>query len=104
MYSHQGRFLLVLTALICSLIGNAQTVWYPRNSSDLLKSTAADLSANLSKAIPGGQFSVQEYQTLPATGIILIYDSSITANDACRIESNGSNVIKFSARQDNGLN
>ncbi len=57
----------------------------------------------LQKAIPGSQFTIKTYSGMPASGIILVYDSTITDNQACRVESDGVNYIKFTASQDNGL-
>src|SRR5205085_11592248 len=53
--------------------------------------------------IPGSNFSVQPYTSLPRSGINFMYDSTITDNQLCKAESNGSSFIKFSAAQDNGL-
>jgi hypothetical protein len=96
----------VITAVIALCIGyntKAQTVFYPARSSQLMKATAQDAALLLQKAIPGSQFNTQEYTSIPSSGVILIYDSSITDNQACRAESNGNNVIKFTAAEDNGL-
>ena len=81
----------------------AQTVYYPVQASSLLKSTAADAVVLFKKAMPGSSFAAQPYSSIPAAGIIFIYDSTVAGNQACRIESNGSNYIKFSAAEDNGL-
>lgn len=83
---------------------HAQTVYYPVRSSQLLKATAEDLAMLLQKAIPGSHFTSKEYSQQPAAGIIFTYDSSISSNQACRVESNGSAYIRFTASQDNGLN
>ncbi len=96
----------ILTAAILSVFCNgtgAQTLYYPVQSSSMLKSTAADAADLFKKAIPSAAFSVQPYTSVPATGIVFVYDSSITGNQACRIESNGTTYIKFSAAEDNGL-
>ncbi|WP_462255369.1 DUF4838 domain-containing protein [Ferruginibacter sp.] len=96
----------VITAVIALCIGyntKAQTVYYPARTSQLMKATAQDAALLLQKAIPGSQFNTQEYTIMPSSGVILIYDSSITDNQACRAESNGNNVIKFTAAEDNGL-
>jgi len=89
--------------ILCVLYTNAQTVSYPVQSSQLLKSTAGDAALLLQKAIAGSQFTTSAYSTLPQSGIIFIYDSTITHNEACRVESDGINFIKFYASQDNGL-
>ncbi|MGI8583773.1 MAG: T9SS type A sorting domain-containing protein [Chitinophagaceae bacterium] len=81
---------------------HAQTVYYPSQSSDLLKLTAVDVARLFTKAIPGSRFNVQEYTSLPQSGIVFIYDSTLINNQSCRIEGNG-NLIKFSAAQDAGL-
>ena len=82
---------------------NAQTVSYPASASQLLKATAADAAMLLNKAKAGSNFIAAEYAELPVSGIILIYDSTITDNLACRVQCDGSNFIKFSAAEDNGL-
>ncbi|MBK8495479.1 MAG: hypothetical protein IPL50_10960 [Chitinophagaceae bacterium] len=89
--------------ILCVLYTNAQTVSYPVQSSQLLKSTAGDAALLLQKAIAGSQVTTSAYSTLPQSGIIFIYDSTITHNQACRVESDGINFIKFYASQDNGL-
>lgn len=88
---------------LCVLFSNAQTVSYPVYSSQLLKSTAADAAMLFAKAIPGNQFTTAVYSAMPQTGIIFIYDSTITNNQACKVESDGINFIKFTAAEDNGL-
>jgi hypothetical protein len=88
---------------LCVLYTNAQTVSYPLQSSQLLKSTAEDVAMLLQKAVTGSHFTTGSYSALPQSGIIFIYDSTITNNQACRVESDGSTFIKFSALQDNGL-
>ncbi|MEO6541441.1 MAG: DUF4838 domain-containing protein, partial [Ferruginibacter sp.] len=98
------RICFVIAAMtLCMLFTKAQTVSYPPLSSQLLKSTAVDVVMLLQKAIPGSQFIATVYSNIPATGIVFIYDSTITDNMACKVESNGSNYIKFSAAEDNGL-
>jgi len=89
--------------IFCALSTKAQTIYYPQRSSQLLKSTAEDVAMLLKKAIPSGQFSTQLYSTMPSSGIILVYDSAITDNQLCRVEGNGTSLIKFTASQDNGL-
>ncbi|HMK03111.1 MAG TPA: T9SS type A sorting domain-containing protein [Ferruginibacter sp.] len=94
---------VVAVCIFCALFTTAQTIHYPLRSSQLLKSTAEDVAMLLKKAIPSGQFSTQLYTALPSSGIILVYDSTITDNQLCKVESNGTNLIKFTASQDNGL-
>ena len=88
---------------LCVLFTNAQTVSYPAYSSQLLKSTAADAAMLFAKAIPGNQFTTAVYTAIPQSGVIFIYDSTITDNQACKVQSDGINFIKFTAAQDNGL-
>ena len=95
-------FVIALT-MLCVLRTNAQTVSYPLQSSQLLKSTAEDAAMLLQKAVPGSQYSLSAYTSLPQTGIIFIYDSTISHNQMCRVESDGLSFVKFSASQDNGL-
>ncbi|HNU87871.1 MAG TPA: T9SS type A sorting domain-containing protein [Ferruginibacter sp.] len=87
----------------CMLHTQAQTVFYPQGSSQLLKSTAEDAAMLLQKAIKSSQFSIQTYNTIPSAGLIFIYDSTITDNQACKVQSDGTGIIKFTASQDNGL-
>ncbi len=79
------------------------TVWYPVSSSQLLKATAEDAAMLLQKASNGSTVNFQSYTQQPTTGFIFKYDSTITDNQACRVQSNGTNKILFSASQDNGL-
>ncbi len=95
-------FLIAVTTL-CAININAQNISYPPYSSQLLKATAADAAMLFTKALPGNQFTVSQYSGMPQTGIIFNYDSTITGNLACRVESDGINFIKFSAAEDNGL-
>ena len=97
------RNCFVISVMMLSvLFTNAQTVSYPSLSSQLLKATAADGAMLLQKAA-GGQFTTAVYTGMPVSGIIFIYDSTITSNQACRVVSDGQNFIKFYAAQDNGL-
>jgi len=82
---------------------NAQTVGYPVPASQLIQSTAADVAMLLNKAKPGSNFIATSYSSTPLSGIILSYDSTITDNLACRVQSDGNSFIKFSAAEDNGL-
>ncbi len=96
----------VITAVIALCIGyntKAQTVYYPAGSSPLLKATAQDAALLLQKAIAGSQFNTQVYTTLPTDGVIFIYDTAISDNQACKTISNGLDCIKFTASDDNGL-
>ena len=98
------RTCFVTTALVfCMICSKAQTVYYPALSSQLLKATAADMAMLLEKAINGSHFNIAEYINVPATGIILVYDSTVTNNGSCKVESNGTDRIQFIASQDNGL-
>lgn len=90
--------------LFCMLCTQAQTVYYPASASSLLRSTASDVAALFQKAISGSHFTTQSYTALPADGIILLYDTSIADNQACKVVSSGNKAIKFTASQDNGLN
>src|SRR5213075_332817 len=81
----------------------AQKVYYPADASQLLKSTADDVAALLQRA-GAGKNTPEPYTTLPANGLILIYDASIIDNQSCRIKSDGSSFIQFRAAEDNGLN
>ncbi|MEP6675673.1 MAG: T9SS type A sorting domain-containing protein [Ferruginibacter sp.] len=95
--------MLIASTFLLIFNTTAQTVYYPSQASSLLKSTAVDAADLFKKAMPGASFATQSYNNLPAAGIIFMYDSSVAGNQACRIESNGSSYIKFSAAEDNGL-
>ena len=88
----------------CMMHTTAQTIYYPAHSSQLLKATAGDVAMLLQKAVTGSHFTIQEYSSLPATGIIFVYDSTVADNQSCRVESDGNSFVKFTAAQDNGLN
>ena len=90
------RYCFIMAVMtLCILFTNAQTVSYPVQSSQLLKSTAGDAAMLLQKAVSGSQFTTAGYSVMPTSGIILIYDSTITDNQACKVESDGSGFIKF---------
>jgi Secretion system C-terminal sorting domain len=90
--------------VLCILVNTkAQTVYYPAGSSQLLKTTAEDAAMLLQKAVTGSKFSTQAYTTMPQTGIVFIYDTTITDNQACKTKSNGIDNITLSAYGDNGL-
>lgn len=94
---------IALVTILFAFNTNAQTVSYPPQSSLALKETAGDIAILLQKSITGSQFITSGYTSMPQTGIIFIYDSTITHNQACRVQSDGISFIKFSAPQDNGL-
>lgn len=82
---------------------SAQTISYPVQSSSVLKNTAADMAMLLKEAVAGSNFTTQAYSSLPATGIIFQYDTSITDNQKCIVSGNGTSFLKFTAAEDNGL-
>lgn len=98
------RYCFVTAVLVlCMFNTKSQTISYPLQSSQLLKATAEDAAMLLQKAITGSSYTLQTYSAAPSEGIILIYDSTITNNQSCKVESDGMTFIKFSASQDNGL-
>jgi hypothetical protein len=98
------RICFVITLVMFSaLFTNAQTIGYPVQSSTLLKSTAGDVAMLLQKAIPGSHFTTTTYSAIPQSGFIFIYDSTLTGSQACKVESDGSTFIKFTAAEDNGM-
>lgn len=99
------RILLITwISMVCLCVDTkAQIIYYPANSSSVIKSSARDAAELLSAAVAGSNFSVQEYQAMPESGIIFIYDSTIADNQLCKVESNGFSFLKFTALQDNGL-
>ncbi len=92
----------VIMAILC-LNTKSQSIYYPVHSSKLLKATAQDAAELLASSNAGVEFSLKEYTDMPVSGIIFIYDSTITDNQLCRVESNGTSMLKFTAAQDNGL-
>jgi hypothetical protein len=97
------RYCVTAAVLFCYVnSATAQTIYYPNQSSRLLKATADDMAMLLKKATAGSTTATQAYTTLPSTGIIFVYDSTITDNQSCKVQSNGERII-FSAAQDNGL-
>jgi len=97
-----GQRIILLLLLCFANTLHAQTIYYPSPTSDLLKLTAIDIAQLLNKALPQNKFLVQEYNSLPQTGFVFIYDSTMINSQSCKIESNGS-MVKFSAAQDAGL-
>jgi len=95
----------LLTLFMAVAMGKtiAQTIYYPAQSSQLLKATAADLAMLLKKAIPTVQFTTSPYTQMPPNGIILSYDSTVSGDQSCRVQCNGTSMIRFMAPQDNGL-
>lgn len=94
---------VIAIAMLCVLPVNAQTISYPALSSKVLKSTAEDVASLLQKAISGSQFITTAYGIMPQSGFIFVYDSTISGNRACKVQSDGATYIKFSAAEDNGL-
>jgi hypothetical protein len=80
-----------------------QTVYYPADASSVLKNTAIDMAGLLQSALQGAVVNTQAYTSMPATGIIFQYDSSMTDNQACITIGNGQNKLLFKAAEDNGL-
>ncbi len=96
---------ILLTSMPASNL-TAQVIYYPANSSLVLRATAADLAGLLQRAITDSntRFTTQAYSTtLPTSGLVFIYDSSVTDNQLCRVEGNGSSRLLFTAAEDNGL-
>ena len=103
MASQFGQRVMFLL-LLCFVTGiQAQTVYYPSQSSDQLKLTAQDVASLFNRAMPGSNFTAQSYTSIPSLGIVFIYDSTFINDQSCKIESNGTSLIKFSAAQDAGL-
>ena len=93
---------------VCSLLhfttANAQVIYYPGNASVLLQKTAADMASLLQQSMAGSVFTTQEAGTaLPSLGISLVYDSSISPNEACHVKKMDNGLLQFSAAEDNGL-
>jgi hypothetical protein len=90
--------------VLCILVNTkAQTIFYPAGSSQLLKTTATDAAMLLQKAVAGSKFTTQAYTTMPQAGIVFIYDTTISDNQACKTKSNGIDNITLAANSDNGL-
>lgn len=95
-------FLMAVILLFC-MPTKAQTIYYPAGASQLLKETAADMAGLLQRATGSATIAVQPYSAPPPSGIVLIYDSTITGNQTCKINGNGNGYLSFAAAQDNGL-
>ncbi len=98
------RNCIIAVSVFCiSTNTKSQTVYYPAQSSQLLKATAEDAAMLLQKAIAGSKFITQAYTIMPSTGVVFVYDTTFIDNQACKAECNGENQIKFAAYGDNGL-
>lgn len=98
------RYYFIATLLLAGIFKmQGQIVYYPSGASTLLQTTAADMAMLMEKAVTGSTVTVQPYDVIPEKGIILVYDSTISDNQACKVKSNGVNLIRFSAMEDNGL-
>ncbi len=97
-----GQRIIFLMLICCVTTLRAQTIYYPSQSSDLLKFTAIDVAGLFSKAIPNSRVTAREYTSIPQSGFVFIYDSAMINSQACKIECSG-DIIKFSAAQDVGL-
>lgn len=95
--------LVTTTMLLCILRPYAQSILYPAGSSQLLRSTATDVSKLFGRSNPGFNFNTTEFNKLPAEGIIFIYDSTVIGNGTCKVFCNGKDQLVFRAAQDNGL-
>jgi Secretion system C-terminal sorting domain len=95
--------IIAVTAFCILTNAKSQSVYYPAQASQLLKSTAEDAVMLLQKAVTGSSFIAKEYSIAPSAGIIFTYDTTITDNQACKVESDGFSFIKFTALGDNGL-
>ncbi len=96
-------YCIALTLLLFITNTSAQVIYYPLNSSSLLKSTVEDVAGLLQKAVEGSHFSTSIYTTLPTTGIVFVYDSTITDNQLCKVQGNGVSYLQFKAAEDNGF-
>jgi hypothetical protein len=103
MASIRKGYCTALALLLFITNTSAQVIYYPLNSSSLLKSTVEDVAGLLQKAVEGSHFSTSIYATLPTTGIVLVYDSTITDNQLCKVQGNGVSYLQFNAAEDNGL-
>jgi hypothetical protein len=81
-------FMLTVGWVFCMLCTNAKKVYYPVGSSQLLKATANDVVQLLQKAITDSTIIIEQYKTLPTTGIILIYNATLNGNQTCAVKSN----------------
>jgi Secretion system C-terminal sorting domain len=94
--------MVTVVCVFCICTTNAQTVYYPVGSSQLLKATAIDMAQLLQKSIAGANISTQQYTIMPSNGIVFMYDSTINGNQTCAVKSNGARLT-FKAPEDNGL-
>ena len=70
--------------MLCFKI-KSQIIYYPKHSSILLKSTAHDAADIFGNSISGSNFFTHEYTTLPPSGIVFMYDSTISDNQLCLV-------------------
>lgn len=96
------RCTLVAVAMLLCIQVKAQMVYYPEGASQLLKETAADMAGLLQKAT-GRPTSVQPYTSIPNSGIVFIYDSTVAGNQSCTINGSANGYLTLAAAQDNGL-
>jgi Secretion system C-terminal sorting domain len=98
------RTCILFAAIIgFTLCAKSQTIFYPTVASKLLKETALDVASLLQQTNSTINITTQSYTNFPAKGIVLMYDSAITDNQACKVTGNGTDWLKFSAAEDNGL-
>jgi Secretion system C-terminal sorting domain len=98
------RTCILFAAIIgFSLCAKSQTIFYPTLASKLLKETALDVASLLQQTNASINIITQSYTGFPTKGIVLIYDSTITDNQACKVSGNGTDWLQFSAAEDNGL-
>lgn len=79
--------MLWVGSFVC-FVQTQKKVYYPVGSSQLLKATASDVAQLLQKAITDSTISIEQYKTLPITGIILIYNATLNGNQTCAVKSN----------------
>ena len=96
--------LIIAMSMLCffTQVLRAQTIYYPQASSRMLKETAMDMAMLLQQAVAGSVIDSRVYSIMPLSGMVLVYDSSITDNQLCKVSSTQSLII-FKAAQDNGL-
>ncbi len=102
------RICLLASLINCVPLSSlvAQTIFYPENSSQLLRSTVTDIAGLLQRSIldTNTRFTTQSYaHIMPASGIVLVYDSTITDNQLCKLEGTETSLLVFTAAEDNGL-
>lgn len=89
--------------MLLALQSQAQNIHYPADASTLLRTTAADVAELLNRALTSADIQPVAYHSVPGPGFVLMYNDSITDNQACKVRRLDNGCILFEAAEDNGL-